>query len=192
MPSLYGLLLHRPLQLTGEHGPALYQALRAARDHGVTMKVGVSVYSPQELELLWPRFELDLVQAPFNVLDRRLLTSGWLARLADAGVEVHARSVFLQGLLLMSAAERPPRFARWQQLWAEWERWLARQQLSPLSACLGYVLSHPQVARVIVGVDCLAQLQEIVHSAVATVPAPPSVLSSEALELIDPSRWHSA
>ena len=54
-----------------------------------------------ELDVLCQRFEFDLVQAPFNILDRRLATSGWLAKLAAMGTEVHVRSVFLQGLLLM-------------------------------------------------------------------------------------------
>lgn len=54
----------------------------------------IGVEEPTELDALWPIFPLDLIQAPFNVVDRRLATSGWLARLHDFECEVHIRSVF--------------------------------------------------------------------------------------------------
>jgi aryl-alcohol dehydrogenase-like predicted oxidoreductase len=189
---LAGVLLHRPGQLLGEHGAALYRALRGIQQRGLTDRIGVSIYDPEQLAALWPRFQMDLVQAPLNIIDRRMVESGWLARLAGAGVQVHARSVFLQGLLLMPAARRPRCFARWQVLWDEWEAWLAREGVSALQACLGYVLSVSEVARVVVGVDGVAQLEQVLAGAVARVPAPPRSLVSGAPDLIDPSRWSAA
>src|SRR5581483_2256099 len=102
--TLYGLLLHRPQQLLGAEGPTLYQALQGLKKGGQVQKIGVSVYAPSELELLNLRYRFDLVQAPFNLVDRRLHTTGWLQRLKEDGVEIHTRSAFLQGLLLMSPA----------------------------------------------------------------------------------------
>ena len=93
---LRGLLLHRPEQLLGSQGDELYRALIVCRDQGKVGKLGISVYSPNELDALWSRYQFDLVQAPFNILDRRLVSSGWLNRLYQAGTEVHVRSVFLQ------------------------------------------------------------------------------------------------
>ena len=123
--------------------------------------VGVSVYAPEELEALEPCMRLELVQLPLSIIDRRFVSSGWLTRLQRAGTRVHARSVFLQGLLLMDAATRPARFDRWQRLWDEWDRWLRDQALTPLQLCLGFVLSQPEIDRVVVGVDSLPQLQGI-------------------------------
>ena len=191
IPKLYGLLLHRPLQLLGSQGPALYRELVSLKEQGKVEKIGVSIYCHDELEALWPHYRLDLVQAPFNILDRRLATSGWLARLHHAGIEVHVRSVFLQGLLLMGSENRPAYFNRWRPLWDEWHRWLTEQALTPLEGCLHFAMSQPEVGRVVVGVDSLKHLQEIVSASSPTIGIMkfPSELASETSALINPSEW---
>src|SRR5258708_4897142 len=141
IPRLYGVLLHHPHQLIEGNGGAIFGALLSAKRLGLVERIGVSIYDPEELCEIAARFQLDLVQAPFNLVDRRLLTSGWLMRLRSAGTEVHVRSVFLQGLLLMRDSERPPKFNRWSTLWAEWHEWLESHSCSALEACLGIVLS---------------------------------------------------
>lgn len=190
IPKLRGLLLHRPQQLLGPQGDALYRALVAIKDQGKIEKIGISIYGPDELDALWPHYQLDLVQAPFNIMDRRLATSGWLARLHQAGTEVHIRSVFLQGLLLMSPQSRPTYFNRWQPLWDQWHHWLTDQELAPLQACLCFAMSQPEIDRVVVGVDSLKHLQEIVASS-KTIGAMkfPNKLESTNMDLINPSEW---
>jgi len=186
---LCGLLLHRSQQLLEPKGEELYAALADLKDQGLVEMIGVSIYDPEELDSLWPRFQLDLVQAPFNILDRRLETSGWLARLHQAGTEVHVRSVFLQGLLLMEADHRPEKFNRWQPLWDRWDQWLKDQALTPVQACLGFAMSRPEINRVVVGVDNRIQLQEILSAAEVNVQTPPATLMTENLALINPSKW---
>jgi aryl-alcohol dehydrogenase-like predicted oxidoreductase len=186
---LGGLLLHRPHQLLGSQGPALYRALGEVRREGKVEKIGLSIYGPDELDAIWPRYQFDLVQAPFNIIDRRLAASGWLERLRLAGVEVHVRSVFLQGLLLMEAGKRPVVFNRWQALWQQWDRWLKEQEITPLQACLSFALRQPGVDRVVVGVDSLRQVQEILMSSEAQAIDPPLTLVSEVPDLVNPSRW---
>ncbi len=188
--KLDGLLLHHPEDLLGPHGDLLYRELVALKNEGTVAKIGVSIYSPNELDALWPYFRFDLVQAPFNVMDRRLDSSGWLARLCEAGAEVHVRSVFLQGLLLMSAASRPAAFTRWQPLWDEWDRWLVEHSMTPMQACLGFVLSQPQISRVVVGVDTSKQLQSILASIESPSVIPPAALICEDMDLLNPSRWN--
>ena len=180
---------HRPQQLRESRGEDLYAALVELKDRGLVRKIGISIYDPGELDLLWPHFQLDLVQAPFNILDRRLEASGWLARMHQAGVEVHVRSIFLQGLLLIESGRRPEKFNRWQILWDQWDQWLIDQALTPVQACLGSVMSRPEVNRIVVGVDNPRQLQEILIAAEMRVPTPPTTIMSEDLNLINPSRW---
>jgi aryl-alcohol dehydrogenase-like predicted oxidoreductase len=189
LSKLHGLLLHRSAMLLESQGDTLYGALSVLRDQGKIGKIGVSIYDPQELDALPLRYKLDLVQAPFNVLDRRLAVSGWLDRLHAAGVEVHTRSAFLQGLLLMDASKRPAAFSRWQPLWDAWHRLLAERNLTALQACLGFVLSHPQIDRIVIGVDSVQQLHEILESVKAAVVVPSKDLMSDDLDLINPSRW---
>lgn len=141
--QLRGLLLHRPEQLLAPQGDALYFALTHLKNDGLVQKIGVSIYGSEELNALNAKFRFDIVQAPLNLFDRRLIDSGWLARLSQQGTEVHVRSVFLQGLLLMQPAGRPEKFNRWQPLWDRWQQWLADTKLTPLQACLRPVLAQP-------------------------------------------------
>lgn len=188
--KLYGLLLHSPRQLLGSQGAAIASALREVRSKGLVARIGISIYSPEDLAAIYPIFQPDLVQAPLNLIDRRLVESGWLQRLADEGVEVHTRSCFLQGLLLMP--ELPARFAPWQALWERWQAWLAAHPGQAAAACLAYPLSLPQVARVVIGVDSPSQLAELL---VASRSLPPAVklpeLQCSDERLINPSLWNS-
>ena len=187
--AVYGLLLHRPEQLLGPDGKALYQTLQGLKETGQVQKVGVSVYAPSELELLTPRYRFDLVQAPFNLVDRRLCTTGWLQRLKDEGVEIHTRSAFLQGLLLMPQAAIPVKFASWSDLWSRWHGWLAHHNVTAVQACLAFPLSFPEIDRVVVGADSVSQLGQIISAAASVVPDDLPDLHCDAENLINPARW---
>lgn len=190
--QLDGLLLHRPSQLFEPQGQALLSALQEVQDTGLVRKVGVSVYGPEEVDALFKLAHFDIVQAPMNILDRRLVDSGCLHRLKVAGVEVHTRSVFLQGLLLMTSAQRSVKFDRWHGIWHEWSRWLAETEMTALEACLGYALSNAAVDRVLVGVDGDDQLNEILR-AIAAAPVLPSLPHFGEVvdnELINPALWN--
>ena len=187
--KLHGLLLHHPKQLLSPRGDELYRALVSIQRAGRVEKIGLSIYGSDELEAIWPQYQFDLVQAPFNILDRSLVLSGWLNKLRQAGTEVHVRSVFLQGLLLMDPVSRPKKFNRWQSLWDDWHSWLKDQALTPLQACLSFANSHPEINRVVVGVNSLQQLKDILACDEKSVSIPPESLICKDLNLINPSRW---
>lgn len=189
---LHALLLHRPSDLLTPRGNELYAALQGLKQGGLTSRIGISVYSPDDLATVCAHYDIDLVQIPYNVLDRRLVQSGWLPRLREAGVEIHVRSVFLQGLLLMPPETRPAFFQRWQGLWDQWRIWLADHDINALAVCLRFVLAEPGIDRVIVGVDRLNQLQEILTAASVNLPPLPDDLCSNELDLINPSHWPTA
>ena len=104
------LMLHRPEQLLGTDGGDLWHAIKELKNRGIVKKIGFSIYGPEELEQLWMRYRPDIIQAPFNIFDQRLKTSGWLEKLHNNNVEIHVRSIFLQGLLLMNKDDRPEEF----------------------------------------------------------------------------------
>lgn len=186
---LEGLLLHRPDQLIEPGGDALWAALLDLREQGLVRKIGVSIYSHEELPALTAGRRFDLVQAPLNILARSLVDSGWAKRLKEQGAELHVRSAFLQGLLLMGP-DRPARFFHWQPLWQQWQGWLDQHGLSPLQACLRYCLSLPQVDRVVVGVESAAQLREIVDAAQGDLPPPPDWCMPVDAMLVNPAKWN--
>lgn len=187
--QLYAVLLHRPAQLFSCYGDNLFRGLQDLVSVGLVQKVGISIYDPAELDQLFANWQFDLVQAPMNVFDRRLLESGWAGRLKDQGVELHTRSAFLQGLLLMRTDLRPAWFGRWNTLWTSWEKWLNESRLSPIEACLRFVLSVSDVDRVIVGVDSTAQLQEILKFTAGLSPDFSAAPHSDDPILLNPAHW---
>ncbi|MCE5181768.1 MAG: aldo/keto reductase [Anaerolineaceae bacterium] len=186
---MYGLLLHHSEQLLSPSGKALYRALQGVKESGQVQKVGVSIYAPSELEAIVKLFHLDLVQAPFNLVDRRLHTTGWLRRLKDDGVEIHTRSAFLQGLLLMPQTAMPSKFSPWGDLWDRWHKWLSGHDVSAVQACLAFPLAFPEIDRVVVGADSVSQLTQIIGAANSTTQIFFPDLQCEEENLINPSRW---
>lgn len=187
--KLYGFLLHKSEDLLGSDGPELYRALDSLKEKGLVKKIGVSIYSPNELESLKKDFSFDLVQAPFNLIDQRLLHSGWMQKLKDNGVEIHTRSTFLQGLLLMKEIDIPPKFSPWKHLWKKWHDWLAENNVSALQGSLAFALSFPEIERVVVGADNHHQLMEIINATNNLLNADLPNLVSADENLINPVNW---
>lgn len=188
--SVYGLLMHRPENLLGQFGKDIIVALQRIKAAGYVEKIGVSIYDPAELDELTQIMKVDLVQAPLNLMDRRFQTSGWLRRLHQGGIEIHTRSTFLQGLLLMPRHKIPEKFERWSAIWNEWQLKLQENNLSALTACLAYPLSLPEVDQVIVGVDSAEHLKMITLEAKKeTSKQDWSFMASEDQRLINPSNW---
>jgi aryl-alcohol dehydrogenase-like predicted oxidoreductase len=188
--KVYGLLLHRPEQLLGSNGLELYEALQTLKESGQVQKIGISIYSPAELDELIPRYGFELVQAPFNLVDQRLYSSGWLSGLKEFNVEIHTRSSFLQGLLLMNKVNIPLKFSPWYGLWNKWHKWLLENDISALHACLAFPLSFPEIERVVVGADSATQLAQILSAANKLLQANLPDIQCDDDNLINPANWN--
>jgi len=187
--TLSGLLLHRPNQLLDKDKKYLWSLLVQLKSDGLVKKIGFSIYTPDELDELWDSFKPDLVQAPYNILDRRLETSGWLQRMSEENVEIHTRSIFLQGLLLMNEDSRPEKFNKWLTLWNHWKNWLRENDSTPVQAAVSFALSDNRISRVVVGVDSLNQFKDIIAVSSKIGKFPESFHITDT-RLLNPSEWH--
>lgn len=186
--QLRGLLLHRPEQLLSAKGQEIYQALSKLKSLGLVEKIGISIYEPHELEAL-NSFKFDIYQGPYNIFDTRIKTSGWLELIRLQGAEFHARSAFLQGLLVMPMHERPGKFNRWQNLWQYWHEWLNMHQLDATTACLKFSLQEPLISKTVVGVDSSQQWQELLAIAALPELSLPIELHCDDALLLNPTLW---
>ncbi len=118
------------------------------------------------------------------------MDSGWFNRLQLSGVEIHTRSVFLQGLLLMSPQNRPQFFNQWESIWYQWNQWLVKKNLTPLQACIRYVKSISQIDKIIVGVDSVVQLSEIIEAFDDSLDEFPDFEPVIDNRLINPATWN--
>ena len=191
MHNLYGLLLHKSGDLTGKFGRTYYQCLLNFKNLGIIKNIGVSIYDTEELNLLWEKnIKIDIVQAPFNIFDRRLKTSGWLEKLKEEKVEIFVRSVFLQGLLLQNTDERNQYFEKWHNKFQLFQEWANSTGQTKLEAALKFVLSHKSLSYIVLGVQNTAQLNDI-NSKLSKQDfiEPPDELSSNDMRLINPQNW---
>jgi len=187
--NIYGMLIHNADDLLKPGAEKLFNQLQELKQAEKIMKIGVSVYDHSQLQSIMDNFDLELVQMPFNVLDRRMIDNGIFDELHRRNIEVHARSVFLQGLLLMTQQNRPDKFSRWSALWETWHEWLNDNQITALEAAVRYAVSIPEISKVLVGVDTRDQLKEILVASNGFLPNIPSELHTNDVNLLNPSNW---
>ena len=187
--SLYGLLLHHPEDLLGAQGNVLANSIKKLKIDGLIMNSGISIYSANNLEAYLKVVEVDIVQAPFNLIDRRLADSGWLAELKLRGVMIHVRSVFLQGLLLMSQSSLPSKFNPWKSTFDQWYDWLDAQGFTALEACIAFPFLFQEIDRVVIGANSLEQLNEVFRMSSKPLKIMPPSISCEDEDLINPACW---
>jgi len=191
LKSVDTVLLHRPEQLLGDRGSEILFALQALKTTKLTKKIGISIYSPLELDHFDVAQNFDVIQAPLNILDRSLIESGWLKKLNLLQIEIHVRSIFLQGLLLMNPEERPSKFSKYSNLWIEWDRWLAENNFSALEGCLAFINSIQGIDGVLVGIESVEQLNQIITASNLKLKNMPSWPKNIDPNLINPALWAS-
>ena len=187
--SLYAFLVHHGEDLLKPGGEMIFNQLQTLKKQGLVNKIGISAYIDNQLIEIIDRFDIDIIQLPMNILDSRLINNGLLNKIYAKGIEIHTRSVFLQGLLLMNLDKRPKYFERWSSLWKFWNEWLADNKLSPLEASIRYMISKPEISRVLVGVDNKDQLQSIINAVDGNLPPIPKELSTNDPDLLNPGNW---
>lgn len=188
--KVYGVLLHNTKDLCGVHGNAIYDALLELKENNLISKIGVSIYSPDELDEVIPKFKIDIVQSPFNVFDTRLQNSGWMEELHNMNIKIHTRSTFLQGLLLMQEEKIPSKFSKWKSLFNSWDEEIANKNITKMEACLQFACSFKEIDRVIFGVDNLKQFKEVIGYDFLNNLDNLTSFSSTDESLINPSKWN--
>ncbi len=189
--SVDGLLVHHGHALLGPHGERHLAALERIRADGRAGKIGVSIYDSGELDGILEVFAPEIVQLPVNVADQRMIASGTISWLAAAGIEVHARSLFLQGLLLTPPDALPAPFAPVRPKFAAIAAAAARDGLTPLEFCLAFAFANPDIAVPLVGVAGLDELRQILSAARKAAEIAPETtgLGIDDSDWVDPSRW---
>jgi aryl-alcohol dehydrogenase-like predicted oxidoreductase len=184
---LRGLMCHRAEDFLGPRGAAVAPALqRWAADQGVAL--GASCYEPATLMTLREALPqgLALCQLPGNALDQRLAQA---LHQPLAGLDIHLRSAFLQGLLLMPLDQGRTRLPAAAGALQRWHGWCAARELSPLVAALSVVKSFAAVSTVLVGVESVAQWTAIAKAWAQARPLSAAELAVADPAVTDPRTW---
>jgi aryl-alcohol dehydrogenase-like predicted oxidoreductase len=163
-------------------GPQLWDRLKALKDAGVCRRIGVPVYASDDPVGVARRFKPDLVQAPASLLDQRLLLDGSLATIREMGIEVHLRSIFLNGVLFLPPDRAPSHLKAAAGRISRARRLIAEGRSDPLQAALGFALTRPEASTVLVGVSSAAEMSAVVAAAMS----PPPDLDWDEMAIHDP------
>ena len=185
------LLFHRVSDLLHGDRLEIASALNELKTEGIIKRTGVSIYDFDNLHYLIEHFDIDVIQAPFNLFDRRLVDEGWADVIKRNNIRLDVRSVFLQGLLLMSNEQRNSYFNQWETLWVEFDSWrMKHPNFSQLDLCLQFVKQYSQIDNVVIGVQSTSELQQVLSSFHSDKNVTMSSFKCSDINLLNPSRWN--
>jgi aryl-alcohol dehydrogenase-like predicted oxidoreductase len=164
-PLLDTVLIHHSSDLVKPGGEKLMDALNAQKASGRIRRIGVSLLSLAHFAEIDARMRPDVIQLPLNILDQRACHHLALRNFRRRGGEVHVRSVFLQGLLLMDP-NRLPAFVSGEDCrkLMSLRSVLRQEQVTAIEACLAFVWQSRIADVGIVGVTSRKELLQVQYA----------------------------
>jgi aryl-alcohol dehydrogenase-like predicted oxidoreductase len=204
--TLDTLLFHQANNLLNHPNKSkLFSQLALLKKQQLVNNIGVSVYSPEQLIAIIHNYPIDTAQVPINVFDQRFISRDTIQLCQDQGVKLHARSLFLQGLLFIEQAQLNSYFKPYQDKLNEFtalSQYLSCSKLTLALALLAQYLpynkeqkaSHAVIEKLVVGVCNTQQLTEIVNAyqqseGLTVTRDELRLLADDRLDFINPSLW---
>ncbi len=193
VPSLYGLMLHRE-EMLDDWDRGLGDVLAEIKAGGRTRHIGVSVYTSERALQALETQCVDLIQIPASIFDRRFEKAGVALEAARRGCELHIRSVFLQGLLLMAPEELSAAMSFVKPTLTCFAELAAESGLTQQEAALLYIRERWPQAKVLFGAENEAQVKSNIDCWQRPVEPTIFKLFDEAFSTLDekiirPDRW---
>jgi aryl-alcohol dehydrogenase-like predicted oxidoreductase len=182
------LLFHDVDILFTRIGCKIFENLEILKKKKYFKNLGLSIYNTKCLDYIISNFNIDVIQCPYNILDKRIIYSGWFSRLQKKGIEVHVRSIFLQGLLVNEVVYKKKYFNKWQKQFFEWFQDLKKKDISPIDYCLSDLLTY-DFDRIIIGINNCDNLKHIINFKNIKNRDKIFNLKINDLKLIDPRNW---
>ena len=155
--SLEGVLFHDFKDY--DKNPELIDKLINLKRDKVIKKIGFSLYYPIELDKLFSQnIDFDILQIPFSIYDQRF--KKYFEEIKKRNIEIHVRSVFLQGLVFMNPDKLSKHFEKYKHQFLSFQNNCLKLKQSISSVCLNYVYSHKEIDRVIIGVCSSKELMD--------------------------------
>lgn len=183
------LFLHDGDNLFKKKNITIYKKMLLLKKKNRIKKIGISLYNFKNINKILRNFKFDAIQVPYNVFDRRL--EKYLSVLKKKGIEIHVRSVFLQGLLLEDFNKLNPYFKKWIKLFNFYENQTKLKKIDKLMYCLNFVLQNKKIDKIIIGVQSLNEIKKIFDLKIIRGKSLRynNLISSDDENLINPSKW---
>ncbi len=167
--------------------------IKELKEAGVIGKFGVSVYTNEEIDELLTE-EVDLIQLPFNLLDNKSQRSDVIKKARDRGIEIHTRSVFLQGLFFKNIDELSVKLKPLKPYLTEIREIAMTNNIALGDLSLNYSIQQADIDGVLIGVDSREQLNENIKSLGNKILSQTlekiDAIKVKEIELLNPSNWN--
>lgn len=157
------LFIHNPQELTLKNIKHYSEIFNRILDDGLARKIGISVYHPNDLDLILNGFPIGTLQFPFNLFDMSFLHSGLIDSLSGRGIELQARSIFLQGIILKNFKNLDPKFSSLKRKFEILDEICKNKGITKILAATNF-LKLFDIDSVVFGVDNHDNLLEIIES----------------------------
>jgi aryl-alcohol dehydrogenase-like predicted oxidoreductase len=182
------LLFHDTKILFSKFGFKIFKNLEILKKKKYFKKIGISIYDTNYLNYLTSKYNFDLIQCPYNVLDKRILTSGWFDKLKKKNIQIQIRSIFLQGLLVNKKIYKKKYFKKWRNFFLEWFDYLDNKNISPIDYCLTDIMNY-DFDQIIIGINNYNNLNEIVNFNKIKKDNKLIDFKTNDIAIIDPRNW---
>jgi aryl-alcohol dehydrogenase-like predicted oxidoreductase len=190
---LHAVLFHNEIDIRSKFGLIAIDELQTFKRQGIIGNIGFSTYFESDLKANVDEFDIDVIQAPFNIIDRRL--NEFLDYLVKKKIQIQIRSIFLQGLLLMGANSALKNCSAWEAKSSNWQNFLKMHKLSAYEASLFFVMSNDAIDDYVIGIDSILQLDALLNIVAGfngDFHFDVSSLESSMKELINPYLWNKS
>jgi len=188
----HAVFVHNTKYLYDKKGSEIYKGLVIAKKNGLVKNIGVSTYTIKEIKFIVKNFKkFNIIMLPYNIIDRRPIKSKIFEKLHKLNIEIHTRSVFLQGLLLLNKKKMPKKFSKWSKVFDSIDKVSKKFGMSRYEICLRYVLSNPFIDKVLIGTDNFSQLKKLVNvSKRGDIKIKNEYIkTTNDINLLNPSKW---
>jgi aryl-alcohol dehydrogenase-like predicted oxidoreductase len=159
---LDGLMTHHAKDFQGPHAREISTFLQQKKIQGLCKKIGISAYSREEIDFVISNFFVpDLIQIPMNLFDHRLLSGSYLEELKRKGIEIHVRSIYLQGLMFTDPKKLDPFFDPIKEHLIHLQQVRNQLNLSVEEIALAFIKSIPQIDVAVIGINRLVEIETI-------------------------------
>lgn len=159
--KIYAILLHDSSSLKNKKKrDVIFSEINQLKSKKLLKKFGVSVYSVKELKDVLKIFKPEIVQLPISIINQTFLDNNFLKNLKKKKIEIHARSIFLQGLLISDYNKIPKYFKR-KKVLKNFFSFLRVTKISPSKLCIKFVYNIKEIDKFVIGFNNLTQLKQI-------------------------------
>ncbi len=184
------LIVHNPSLLKKDKGKIFFNNLKKLKKRGLIKKIGVSVYDPNEFSKIIKNYTIDVVQLPLSIFDQRFCSSRIIKQINAKKIEVHARSIFLQGLLISNKKNLKKKYFKNNIKLNQWFSYIKNNKKDAIFECLKFVIKKRFVKKIVFGVNKLDHLKKIIKKLNLNYKTQSlDKFRAHDIKLIDPRKW---